>query len=95
MLGSIIRNSAQFTNVISMKSLYFAYVRSRVEYCAVVWSPYYIAYKHDEEMVQTEFLKYIYFKVHNLYSVRGYCNDLPLQGFNIQSRLCGASEEKN
>jgi hypothetical protein len=40
MLGFIFRNTSDFTNTISIKSLFYAFVRSKLEYCSVVWMPY-------------------------------------------------------
>lgn len=85
MLGFIIRNSESFNNVNAIKSLYFAYVRSILEYSAVVWSPYYITHKHALETIQRKFFKYLYFKVHHIYPPRGYCNDLLLREFGVNS----------
>lgn len=85
MLGFIIRNSATFSNINTIRSLYYAYVRSRLEYCAIVWNPYYTVHKQAVEMVQRKFLKYLYFKVHKIYPERGYSNDLLRQEFSMQS----------
>ena len=39
MLGFVKRMCRNFNNVDTLKSLYFAYVRSQLEYASVVWSP--------------------------------------------------------
>lgn len=85
MLGFLIRNSCSFTNVNTLKLLYFAYVRSKLEYCSVVWDPYYLVYKQALERVQRKFLKYLHFRRHNSYPSRGYSNDLLLGEFGVDS----------
>lgn len=40
MLGFIFRCGKHFTNADSMVVLYNALVRSRLEYCSIVWSPF-------------------------------------------------------
>jgi hypothetical protein len=37
-LGFVIRNSRSFNNTDTVKRLYFAFVRSKLEYASVVWS---------------------------------------------------------
>lgn len=40
MLGFRIRSSKNFTNISTLKLLYFRYMRSRLEYEFIIWSPY-------------------------------------------------------
>lgn len=85
MLGFIIRNSDQFMGVHVLKSLYYAFVRSKLEYCSTVWSPYYEIHKLAVERVQRKFLKYLYFKTYGSYPERGYSGDLLRQEFGLVS----------
>lgn len=85
MLGFVVRNTECFTKLSAIKAVYFAFVRSRLEYCSVVWSPFYEVYKHSIESIQRKFLKYLSFKVHGSYPSRGYSNDLLLQEFQVLS----------
>lgn len=39
MLGWLIRCSKDFSNVNTLKILYFAFVRSKIKYCSLVWNP--------------------------------------------------------
>lgn len=48
-LGFILRVSKPFSDTECLKVLYFAYVRSILEYCSNVWSPQYISYTQDIE----------------------------------------------
>lgn len=85
MLGFIIRNSDEFIGLHAVKSLYYAYVRSKLEYCAIVWSPFYAIHKLAIERVQRKFLKYLYFRKHRSYPCRGYPGDLLTQEFCVMS----------
>lgn len=62
MLGFIFRNTQDFSDVTTLKTLYFAYVRSVLEYCSVVWSPYYKCHNRSLETIQHKFLKIVAFK---------------------------------
>lgn len=82
MLGFVIRNSRDFRNIDAIKSLYFAYVRSVLEYGSVVWSPIYSVHIDRLESIQRKFLKFLYFKTHGFYPPRGYDqNALQLEFF--------------
>ena len=43
-LGFILRNGREFNNVKTLNTLYTAFVRCKLEYASVVWSPLYITY---------------------------------------------------
>lgn len=62
MLGFVLRNSRDFSNVATLKTLYFAYVRSVLEYASVVWSPHYKYQIKSLEAIQHKFLRTIAFK---------------------------------
>ncbi|KAI5751055.1 hypothetical protein M8J77_003777 [Diaphorina citri] len=62
MLGFITRNTKDFSNVSTLRTLYFAYVRSVLEYCSVVWSPQYQVHIKSLESIQHKFLRLIAFK---------------------------------
>lgn len=59
MLGFIIRMSKPFRNCSSIILLYNALVRSSLEYCSTIWSPYYSLYINDVESVQARFVRYL------------------------------------
>lgn len=65
MLGFIMRNSKDFTDPYTFKSLYVALVRSVLEYCSVVWCPYHNTTIFRIERVQKKFTK---FALRKLYS---------------------------
>lgn len=85
MLGFIIRNSNEFRGLNALRSLYYAYVRSKLEYCTTVWSPYYEVHKMTVERVQRKFLKYIFYRTHGIYPARGYSNELLNREFGVLS----------
>lgn len=85
MLGFVIRNTEAFSDVEAIKTLYFALVRSRLEYASIIWNPLYEVHKAVIERVQRKFLKYLHFKLRGVYPARGYDNILLLREFNVQS----------
>lgn len=62
MLGFLFRLCSEFRNPNSLKALYCAHVRSHLEYCSVVWFPYYDTYSHKIESVQKKFLKFLFYR---------------------------------
>lgn len=87
MLGFIVRNTRSFNNIEALKSLYFSLVRSRLEYCTVVWSPFYKYVMSGLENVQRRFVKLLYLKAHKQYPSRGISQDLLLNEFNVESLM--------
>lgn len=61
-LGFIIRTCRPFKSELSLKIVYYAYVRSILEYASSIWSPCYDKYILRLEKIQKKFLKYINFK---------------------------------
>lgn len=70
-LGFILRNCRPFSNVATFKLLYCSYVRSKLDYGAVVWSPIYDCHRRSVESVQRRFLKYLMFREDGAYPQRG------------------------
>lgn len=62
MLGFIMRLCDEFTCPRVFKSLYFAYVRSKLEYCSPVWAPHYDNHSDHIEAIQRKFLRFLYRK---------------------------------
>lgn len=61
LLGYISRTAKDFT-IESLKILYCALIRSRLEYASVIWSPYYAVHIHQLEKIQNKFLRIIAYK---------------------------------
>lgn len=62
MLGFVMRMSKPFRNYSSIILLYNALIRSTLEYCSTIWSPYYSRYTNDVESVQARFVRYLCMK---------------------------------
>lgn len=62
MLGFLCRIVKEFTCLKVIKLLYITLVRSRLEYCSVVWSPFYKSDISQIERIQHKFLRYIAYK---------------------------------
>lgn len=71
MYGFILRNCKSFTNINALKLLYFSYVRSKLEYCSIVWNPYYRYQAQSIENIQRKFLKYLSYKIDAVYPEQG------------------------
>lgn len=65
-LGFVMRASKQFHVGVAM-ALYSAYVRSRLEYGAVIWDPYENKYSLLVERVQRKFARWVYRKAYGYY----------------------------
>ena len=85
MLGFIVRNCHLFSNEFALKTLYYSYVRSKLEYCSIVWYPHYTCHKNAIENVQRRFLKFLSLKINGFYPERGYQHSLLLDEFNLTS----------
>jgi hypothetical protein len=59
MLGFIIRSTKSFKKPRSILCLFFSLVRSILEYCCPIWSPYYDIHVANIEKIQKRCLKYI------------------------------------
>ena len=85
--GFVRRSSQEFKNPALLKSLFYAYVRSKLEYASVIWYPHHQSGIDALENVQRKFLKYMYMKVHGSYPVRNYPHDLLLTEFDFKSLI--------
>lgn len=62
-LGYNYRTCKEFNCIDSLKTLYYALVRSGLEYASQVWSPFVAKHKHAIERVQRKFTSFLYFKL--------------------------------
>ncbi|RZC40091.1 hypothetical protein BDFB_011205 [Asbolus verrucosus] len=62
MLGFVIRTCKEFTNLSVLKTLYFTFIRSKLEFCTLIWFPIYNKQKLALELVERKFLKYLNYK---------------------------------
>lgn len=66
-LSFVIRMCHNFRSLSTFKLLFYSLVRSRLEYCSVVWNPAYDYQISDIEKLQKRFLRYMYFREHKVY----------------------------
>lgn len=76
MYGFLVRNCRSFRDIECIKKLYISYVRSILEYAAIVWNPIYENHKYAVEKVQNKFLRYLYFKEAGTYDLNISKNEL-------------------
>jgi hypothetical protein len=84
-LGFIIRNTHDFNNIVTLKTLYFALVCSILEYCSILWNPYQLLLINKIERVQNKFLRYINTKIPNNCIITDHCYELLRRQVNINS----------
>lgn len=66
-LGFIMRVSKYFTSTAVLKTLYFAYVLSKIEYACLVWYPLYASDFVPLDRIHRKFLKYLSLKLDGVY----------------------------
>lgn len=92
MLGFIVRSCKEFLNITPIMVLYFAFVRSKLEYATIIWYPIYQCHVMSIESVQRKFLKFMWFKLYQVYPPRGIEHSVLLSTFNVDSyerrRVC-------
>lgn len=83
--GFISRCAHDFSDPEVLKTLYFAFVRSRLEYASLVWCPHYNTYVDVLEKVQRRFLKFLAFTEDKTYPERGFPHRVLLERFSVTS----------
>lgn len=68
MLRFIIRNTSTFKNTQSLKVLYYAYIRSKLEYCSVIWDSHYNVHIMRVECIKRRHCKFLYMVNHGVYT---------------------------
>ncbi|XP_063924705.1 uncharacterized protein LOC135138659 [Zophobas morio] len=85
MLGFVIRKCKVFGDIETLKQVYYSYVRSKLEYCCIVLTPYYYCQKNALERVQRIFLKFLYFTAFSIYPQRGFDHATLLSKFDFKT----------
>lgn len=84
LLGFVIRTGREFNNISTLEKIYYAYVRSKVEYASSIWNPYQLKHCQQLEKIQSKFLKFLTFKETRIYPAYDSYNAV-IKNFNIQS----------
>lgn len=87
-MGFIIRNCREFTDIQVLKTLYYTLINSKIEYCCLIWSPYYSVYINCFERLQRRFMKFMAYKSDGVYPPQGFSNEDLLKRFNMLSPRC-------
>ncbi|GBO38095.1 hypothetical protein AVEN_145958-1 [Araneus ventricosus] len=66
-LGILKRKTRELFNELALKVLYYALVRSNLEYYSIIWDPNYRNKIEIIERIQTNFLRYLLYKKNGLY----------------------------
>jgi hypothetical protein len=85
MLGFIIRNTNSFKSTDSLITLFNSYIRSKLEYCSIVWQPYYNVHILLLKRIQRRFCKYLFYIRFGRYPERHYATNVLLDQFNFCS----------
>jgi ribonuclease P/MRP protein subunit RPP40 len=83
-LGFIIRCTKNFSDIRSLNMLYFAFVRSRLEYGSIIWSSNCQTHIQNLEKVQRRFLKFLAHRIDGTYPERGRSQSELLERFECQ-----------
>lgn len=83
-LGFILRNSKDFIDISLCILLYKTFVRSKLEYASIAWSPYYAVHIDALERIQRRFLKYLAFRKDGVYPAIGFPHDVLCERFTIE-----------
>lgn len=71
MLGFILRITYEFHDLEAIKTLFYAFVLSKLEYANLIWYPYYISHHMLPDKIFRKFLKFLSFKMDQTYPERG------------------------
>ena len=85
LLGFIIRNAKPFNNVSLLKSIYCSLVRSKLEYCSLIYFPFYNYQSLALESVQRRFLKFMFYQQHREYPILHIEETKLLEEFKLES----------
>lgn len=67
-LGFVMRVCKPFTDIACLKIVYYAYVRSLLEFASIVWNPQYSIYINKIERIQKFFVRHLNFRTKRWFS---------------------------
>lgn len=88
--GFIRRVCADFTDMLAIITLFNSLVRSILEYCSVIWSPYYAFHISRIENVQRKMINFVLYKLNidkNRYDYHQRLNLLGIESLEFRRRL--------
>ena len=65
--GFVCRMGREFKNTATIQKLYYTYVRSKLEYCSIIWNPYTNKLILGIEKIQNKYMRYIVYKETGIY----------------------------
>ncbi|KAJ3640833.1 hypothetical protein Zmor_027371 [Zophobas morio] len=84
-LGFIMRVSKYFNDIDLLKSLFFSFVMSKLEYASIIWYPIYLCQHMPLDRIHRKFLKYLSYKLDGFYPSRGCDMVILLQRHGLMS----------
>lgn len=83
--GFIVRNGKLFTDSFTLIALFNCLIRSRLEYCSIIWKPIYHCHIKRIESVQRKFLKYLVWRQDGIYPPVGFDHGVLLGKFGVEA----------
>jgi len=83
-MGFLMRNTGNFKNIQTFLTLYFALIRSNLEFAALIWNPHTATHTNSIEQIQKGILRFLYLKTFDYYPSEIPYEEL-LRGFQIKS----------
>lgn len=83
MMGFLYSNTANFTNIDCLLTLYYACVRSKLEYYCVIRDPFYTVLIDVTERIQRKSCKHLFDIIHGYYPTRSYPNNTLKPEFDL------------
>ena len=84
-LGFIIRVTREFTDLSTIKLLFQSLILSKLEYAVLIWYPICNLHVNNINRIMRKFMKYLSYKIDNIYPVRGYSTEDLLLRHNLDS----------
>lgn len=83
--GFIVRNTKDFSHFSTIVALFNSLIRSKLEYCSLIWRPIYACHKYRLESIQRKFYKYLVWKQDGIYPPIGFDHETLLNKFGALS----------
>lgn len=89
-LGFVIRTCKPFFDVSCIKTVYYAYVRSVLEYASSIWYPNYVIYNDKVERIQKKFIKHLNYRKRIITNYQEGCTHHKLMSLKDRRNLMDA-----